>query len=387
MGWKTAVRATLALSVFALLTGCSGGGDGGNDGPAAPTATGQISGTVSGTTVIAVNDNGDIISRDDTTGKLPDGDGHFPFLLIEIPVGENIRIFLIIEGNIIPLYFDTDGDSLADTNVFALNSAIRIGLGFVGTAVEGEEGRAIPQNNPTDNPDVTGGLVDTSIPASLTEPDTSGLSLSALLTNGFDTLAQGMVLSARAYFREAADVTGSSTSNDADTARFFFTLTRLAALAFDAYSDGTPSDMNRLGDILDRFGCGSSDVQRSNLDAIVLSCTEFLPDNSPTGGDLQDFLYNVVRPELDGAVSDLDNISLSFNTSWVEPFDRQTVESDYGDVLFLRAIIKGILAAIAGQMAYDLEDDIDEAVNNVKTVERLLEDNQELFTIFDTSKL
>ncbi len=369
------ILAIISLLSLALLGfGCGGGGDGG---VTPQQEAGTINGIVSGTTIIAVAD-GEIVASDDTTGKTPDANGNFPFTLTGIPVGKNIRVYLIEEGGIFPLYFDIDDDGNPDTNVFTLSSTCTIDLGFVNTDVEGQDGKAIPENDPSDNPNVTPETENVDIPTILNQPDTSGLTLSQLITEGLDALKDVWFLRAKAYFEAAVDLAGSDTSNDANTARFFYALIRVAAVGFDTYGDGV-ADNNSLGGILDGFGSPSDDTKRSNFETI--SFPETLPDDSPTGSDLQSFLYDVVRPELEGAIDNLDAVSQSFNKQWTEPFDNETVESDYGDVLFFMAMFKGALATIYTQNAYNLDADIDEAVNNDKTTEGFLNDESNFLAL------
>ena len=139
---------TVLMMVFLIACG-SGDDDGGNENGSGNTesavGTGTISGSVSGTTIIAVDDSGGIIAIDDTTSKAVDVNGNYPFSLTEIPLNVNIKIYLLTGGGVYPMYFD---DSGTDANVFSLTSAIDINLGFVDTAVAGQEGKAIPQNNP-----------------------------------------------------------------------------------------------------------------------------------------------------------------------------------------------------------------------------------------------
>jgi hypothetical protein len=371
------ILAIISLLSLALLGfGCGGGGDGG---VTPQQEVGTINGIVSGTTIIAVAD-GEIVASDDTTGKTPDANGNFPFTLTGIPVGKNIRVYLIEEGGIFPLYFDIDDDGNPDTNVFTLSSTCTIDLGFVNTYVEGQDGKAIPENDPSDNPNVTPETENVDIPTILNQPDTSGLTLSQLITEGLDALKDVWFLRAKAYFEAAVDLAGSDTSNDADTARFFYALTRVAALGFDTYSDGNPDVLNRLGDILDGFGADTSDSNRCNFEVILFP--EILPDDSPTGSDFQSFLYDIVRPELEGAIDNFDAISQNFNKQWTEPFDNEMVEIDYGDVLFLRAIFKSTLAFIFTQSAYNLDGDIDKAVNSTgTTIEIFLNDESEFLAL------
>lgn len=128
--WLTTI---FLISLFSVTLGsCSGGGDddGGSDNPPGDTnpTTGTISGTVSGTEIVAVNDSGTIVASDDTTGKIPDINGNFPFTLTGIPVGTNIRVYLITASGVYPLYFGAQS-----TNVFSLSAVADIDLGFVDT--------------------------------------------------------------------------------------------------------------------------------------------------------------------------------------------------------------------------------------------------------------
>ncbi len=326
-----------------------------------------------------MDSNGDIVASDDTAGKTPDANGAYPFTLTGIPVGVDVKVYLI-EFGIYPVYFDSTGGDSPDTNVFSLTSAVTVDLGFLDIHVSGQKGRAIPEKSPTETSGISAGTEDTSIPPGINEPDTTGLSLSKLLSNGLDALKDGSVLRARQYFEAAESLAGTATSNDADTARFYYALTRIAALGFDTYSDGDSSYMNQLGDFLDRLGCDKLDTARASFDGISFPET-IMPSNSPSGGELQNFLHNVVRPELEGAIANLVTVSTSFNKRWTEPFDNESVESDYGDVVFFRAIAKSAASVILIQYAYDLDADIDETVNNDKTIEQFLADNSSFLTL------
>ena len=393
----------LITMIFSLLlvAGCGGGGGnnngGGGGGGAAP--GGAVNGAVAGTTVIAVDDTGSIVASDDTSDRPVDVDTDndmvpdaYSFQLAGIPLNTAIRIYLIHDGATYPMYYDSEPDGMVDTNVFMLTAETTVDLGFVDIAVPGMEGRSIPQFNPTENMEVAAGILDPVIPAGINEPDTSGLTLNQLIDRGLDALADGWVLGARTYFEEAVNVAGGSTANNADTARFMFALTRIAALGFDTLSDQDSSDMNRLGDILDRLGVANDDF-RANWDLIDIA--EPMPADSPTGNEYQTFLYDVVRPELIGAVDNLDAISAGFNKNWNDFISGSQTESDYGDVLFLRGSYKSMLASIAMQMAYDLDADIDEIhnsnhdldLNNNITVENFVTNNTVFLGLADTTKL
>ena len=347
---------------------------------------GQINGIVSGTTVIAVADN-EIVSSYGTSGKTPnvdrDGNGtaeSFTFKLTNIPTGKDIYVYLITRGEIFPLYFASNGTGIPDINVFSLAFGTNVTLGYIDTKNNAHAGKAIPENNPIDNPKVFPKTEDTDLPTSLNQPSTQSLTLSKLLSKGIDALPDGWGLRAKTYFEAANALAGSNISNDADTARFFYALSRVAALGFNTYTDGNPTNgLNTLGDILDGFGTPNEDTKRSNLEAF--SFPDPLPVNSPTGSDLQNFLVSVALPEIAAAIVNLDSVSVDFEKQWIEPFDHETVESDYGDVIFFRSVFYDALAAIYIQSAYNLNDDIDETKNNDKTVEQFLTDRPNFLTL------
>ena len=112
-----------------------------------------------------------------------------------------------------------------------------------------------------------------------------------------------------------------------------------------------------------------------------ISFPDPLPNASPTGSELQDFMTDIVIPELQGAIANLDAVSQSFNREWTEPFDKEIVESDYGDVLFFLSLFRGALASIYIQNAYDLDGDIDDIVNNNKTIEQFLNDEPQFLAL------
>ena len=186
--------------------------------------------------IVAVVDD-EIVASDDTAGRTPDvdidGNGSndaFSITLSDIPVGEDVKIYLIESGHIFPLYYESEGNSGADTNVFSSTCDSDVNLGHLSTAVITEDGRAIPENNPADYACVESADEDTQFPVSLNEPGTSGLTLGQLIENGLDALKEGWVLRAKAYFEAAEARAGSLNSNDADTERYFYAVTRDVAL-------------------------------------------------------------------------------------------------------------------------------------------------------------
>lgn len=206
------------------------------------------------------------------------------------------------------------------------------------------------------------------------------LDISQLIAKGLTLLNTHQVLKSEVYFKVAWYKSQGIVSNDADTARFFYTITRVAAVVFDIQADENDEGLHDFGDILDAFGVGVLDRDLLGETGIVFPTT--LPNTSPSGADLQDFLYNVVRPELIAAVETLDEISPSFNKTWSEPIDNTSVESDYGDVLTGKALLKCAISIILIQYAYDLDFDVAALVNtNVTTIETFLSANTKFFTL------
>jgi glucose/arabinose dehydrogenase len=131
------VRSLALAGLVFILSACTESGDGANTVVAANTVT--VSGTVGGTRIVAMNDNDQIVVEDDTVGRSPSAPGRFPFTLANLPVGSNLRLFFISNGNLFPFY-------LGGTNVFSFNSAGPINLGFV--TMNTGTGRSTPEFSP-----------------------------------------------------------------------------------------------------------------------------------------------------------------------------------------------------------------------------------------------
>ncbi|NIO17190.1 MAG: hypothetical protein GTN70_09360, partial [Deltaproteobacteria bacterium] len=176
---------------------------------------------------------------------------------------------------------------------------------------------------------------------------------------------------------------------DADTARIFFAVTRVGALAFDTYSDGDPDDeIDHLGDIMDSLGCDPEDTARSNIDAI--RCPDSLPDDTVTGAQVQEFLKGAVLRDLNGAIDNIAPVSESYerNVTFNTGEREVSAEIDYRDVLVLRSALGTAIAATLIQSAYDLDTDIDAELNDpANTMENFLAGNTSFLTLADASPL
>jgi hypothetical protein len=199
----------------------------------------------------------------------------------------------------------------------------------------------------------------------------------ALLNECLAAINSGDFVGAKDKCKDAADAFGEEDSNDADSARFFSALAGASALIINIESDGQNDGLNDIGDFLDAFNCPVEGRDITNLGQLLNDCFDAppapLPGDSPTAQDIRDFLFNVVRPALVDAISRLNAISPNtLDITWTEPFAQLQVESDYGDVLALRAYIKSLLAYIHIVEAYFSEIDIDATANNELTIEDIL---------------
>lgn len=122
------VRSLALAGLMLFISACTNSGSGGGGAPTAQTVA-SIGGTVSGTRIVAVDENDQILAEDDTAGRTPNAQGQFTWLLSNLPVGRNIRLFFITGGNVFPMYFGNPS-----SNVFAVTAPGAIDLGHVTTA-------------------------------------------------------------------------------------------------------------------------------------------------------------------------------------------------------------------------------------------------------------
>lgn len=328
-----------------------------------------VTGEVSGTTIVAVNEDDEEIARVTASGTPK------TFTMI-VPSGHTYRIYLIenegtVNETIFPLYQGT-------ANTFYIDSNVTVALGYIDTT---NGSVAKPTNNPLLVNGVRSEGENSYVPEivfSATPPE--GATLSSLVSNGLEFLKTGSIYNAKAYFKAAVTNYPNDTTNDGDTARFFYAITRIDG--FNLYSDGDSSGViNNPGDILDRAGCSPGG---RNLPIPTMVCPETtLPSDSPIGKELQDFLYNIViRPELEGALANLNGVQKSFVKPWINPVDNTLYISDYADVLVLKAAIKAALAVIHIQYTYNLDANIANEFNNkANTIQAFLVSNSSFLTL------
>ena len=212
------------------------------------------------------------------------------------------------------------------------------------------------------------------------------LSGDELNEKGISILQTGNILKSGVYFKLSAYKFNGVSSSESDKANFFRALTRVATIVFDNKPDGIADGYKDFGDILDGFGYSQTD--RDFLTSSKLNIPQIMPSNSPRPIDIITFIDVIARPELLGAIEDLKTISQSFNVLWNEPQRGALVESDYGDVLFIRAALLASLGQIDLEKSYDLECDIDTEWNNKNnTYENFLKNYANFLRLTSTEKL
>lgn len=193
------------------------------------------------------------------------------------------------------------------------------------------------------------------------------------ISEAIKLLNAGDIVGAHDLFRAAAEKYNGAGTNDEDIAHFFYALTRIGTLWFDIYSDGEDDGLNDSGDILDAFGCENTGRDPVNMEAgyIDLRCPQVaLPLGHPTGPDLRNF-SDFVIDEITAAISSLDKVSTDFQFTWTEPFDSTLVESDYGDAIILKGVLKGVIAMYKVNSAYSPNIDVADILED-NTIESFL---------------
>ncbi len=199
-----------------------------------------------------------------------------------------------------------------------------------------------------------------------------------LVAEGFgalDTQTSQGVLKAKAYFK-LADIRDPD-----DRTKFLRAISGVAALGFDLETDDNAGELKDLGDVVEALGGTTRTGAWENLE---ITLPDRLPDTTPNVREFLDFYEDVVVSEAETALSLMDAITTSFDYTWTEPVSGSEVESDYGDVLFGKAILKANLGFYYTLKAYNLEleyADAESLANEETTIEAFLSANQSFLTL------
>lgn len=159
-------------------------------------------------------------------------------------------------------------------------------------------------------------------------------------------------------------------------ANFFYSLTRLAVLFDDTVSYtpyATDAIIENVKELLDGFGMDTEGRDLFNWTASFQEDPDgniILPSGSPSGTDVQTFLQSVIIPEIDGAITNLNNITGENFINGITLLTTETgelndIEVDYGDVLLYKSLLYAAKALILIIDSYDLGMDIDAVVAKI----------------------
>jgi|LGOV01.1.fsa_nt_gb hypothetical protein len=208
------------------------------------------------------------------------------------------------------------------------------------------------------------------------------------LEDGLDGINAELIAGANAFNQvkstlELAKETGTTvtvTQNDEDTLNFFYAFSRVALLANPLTDSNPDNGLQRLSDILDALGAPADDETRTAsfgletcTDTIIYDgnggtwtetdCTSTLftdhaniPTTTPSGSDLQQFIYQRASAELQNAVVALGEVSANFDLE----LTNNGIDTDFdnGDVLYIKAAANAALFQTNLLQGLNLDADI-----------------------------
>jgi len=208
--------------------------------------------------------------------------------------------------------------------------------------------------------------------------EANDLTSKELVAKGFaalDTRTSQGVLEAKAYFK-LADVKDSD-----NPTKFLRAVSGVAALGFDLETDGNAGELEDVGDVVEALGGTTVTGAWADLDILL---PDQLAQTTPSVREFLDFYDKVVVSEMETALSLLNDVTTSFNYTWTEPVSGDEVESDYGDVLFGKAVVKANLGLYYTLKAYNLNLEYTEVVSLASeqtTIDAFLSANKSLLTL------
>jgi len=176
------------------------------------------------------------------------------------------------------------------------------------------------------------------------------------------------LLAANQKFEDALSINANNPE-----ANLFYAVTRIGAFALE---EGSGSGLETLRDVFQAFG-----MTRNSNEFIEYNSpydpydTEFnspydtppqLPGNSPSGEEIRQFLAGPYITLLDGALSNLEKIGSSFQTTLTaDETGDESVEIDYGDVLLYKAMLNAGKCLVLIMSSYNLNVDVDATANKI----------------------
>ncbi len=355
-----------------------------------------LAGLIETGSILLVDSAGMVIAAESAFGRSPDGDydedglaESYSFTFSGIAPNRKIRLYFIDETRIHTVFF-TDSRGVK-TNVFTLDEAVSIDVGLI-SWLEIDSSEAIAQLDLFANPGVTIQPAILKIPIGVEKPPVAGLGNQELLRAGMGALFSGWIGGANTYLGKVITTTNPGSSPEANAARFFGAISKLATFSSELISDGNPSTLNRIGDVLDLIGV-PDDVGRGSVNWIDVP--DDWDENAVDSEQLTDFIKKRGDSELSRAVALLEQVKSGFRITWIRPDDNTPVENDYGDAQFILGVLKLDQAMVAINEVYNLEIDVerlaetntDDFPGNDQTVESVLNENPQFLSIKDRSRL
>lgn len=362
------------------------------------TGSASISGSIENGVLLLVDDRGNIYGQAIVFGDLLEKDpsslqskDSYYFSFPNLPENENFRLYLIDDGMIWSIFGDTDGDGTPNSNAFSLSESSNIALGLV-NGLEADDGILLTQFDLFDQDGIVEKPSNLSIPAMIEFPSTAALTEQQLLQLGMGALFNGWTGGANAFFNRIVNSTAPGASNTADAARFFLAFSTLASIGLETPTDGDSGTINRIGDVFDLLGI-PNDETRGSFGWVEVP--EGVEVDTQTSERIGDFIDSETRSNLARAVTLLEQVSQTFNITWIRPDHGKPIENDFSDALFFLGLIKLEQAYLTLGDAYNLEFNLgtliekenDDDSANDETVESFLGTNPQFLSLADRSQL
>ena len=197
-------------------------------------------------------------------------------------------------------------------------------------------------------------------------------SLETILSGDLDGINAELIACANAFnqakstleLAKEASAAITVATNDEDALNFFYAFSRIALLA-NPLTDNSENGLQRLSDVLDALGAPTDNAIRTEEFGLEI-CTETpiddgnggnwieiecnstlftdhdsIPDTTPSGSELQQFIYQRAGAELQNAVAALNEVSADFDLELT--YDGVDTDFDNGDVLYTKAAANAAL--------------------------------------------
>ncbi|MBF0271004.1 MAG: carboxypeptidase regulatory-like domain-containing protein [Magnetococcales bacterium] len=325
----------------------------------------SISGQVGQRAIILVVNGTNAVLQATESSPVPGMMGQWNFSVSDLPVNQDLSVFLFTKGTLLPLRFNNRAK-----DAFQLLSGAAFNLGLLN--IHETDGVVTPTNPPT-----TGLAVGSATALRSTVPFGSiqrtlmdryaTLDVPSLVDYGMSlAFGHGWMVAADAFFAKADEKATAAGDARKHATHVLHAISRIAALATNtaqSSSAGTTTYATAgatLGDLLAGFGC-----TRRHLGLEKMECPKTLPIASPTGQDLSGWLNAAMIPAFNDSLALLNELPTdmaSFKVGDPGSQEPDETEIDYSDVLMFKGLLGMMLGQLYIDQAYDWNIDIDAAM-------------------------